>query len=307
VTSGERALDRVRAEPPHIVITDWQTSAMTGIELCRRLRDLRDIAWIYSIILTAYESTDHVLEAFEAGADDFLTKPFDIRELLARVRVGERVVVLERELAKQTDETRRSSARLELANRELARVNERLRQMARTDELTGLGNRRAAMDELARAWHDAQRYGTPLACVIFDIDHFKLVNDTHGHDVGDAALVEIAREVQRCVRLNEQAFRIGGEEFLLICPRSSETDAAMAAERIRAAIDRMRMQICGTDMHCTISFGVAERSESMEDASDLLRIADRALYAAKNAGRNRVERASNHADQHHDAEQLPKS
>jgi len=281
---------------PHILITDWQTATISGIDLCRRVRATTGIAWVYSIILTAYESTDQVLEAFEAGADDFLTKPFDIRELLARVRVGERIVVLERELARQTDETRQSSARLEIANRELARVNDRLREMARTDELTGLGNRRAAMDELARAWHDSHRHGTPLACVIFDIDHFKLVNDTHGHDIGDSVLVQLSREIQRCVRLNEQAFRIGGEEFLLICPRSGEADAAMAAERIRAAVERLDLQIGGTRIRTTVSLGVAERMDAMTDAGELLKSADTALYRAKDAGRNCVHLASTHSE-----------
>jgi len=279
--NGIEALEIDSAQAPQMIITDWMMPEVDGLELCRRLRAGEETGFAYIIVLTASIEENRVVEALEAGADDFLTKPYNRQELLARVRAGERIVRLEAGMAERSREVSRYNARL-------AAANDQLRVMATTDELTGLANRREALARLGEHWSLAVRHGDPLACIVADIDHFKQFNDTHGHAVGDTVLKTTAHVLRRTARYGEAACRIGGEEFLIICPRSTVPSAEMGAERVRSAVAGHMVEHNGTALSVTLSLGVAERTESMEGPDDLLKAADEALYAAKEAGRNRV-------------------
>jgi diguanylate cyclase (GGDEF)-like protein len=280
-SSGLNALEIDRAQAPQMIITDWMMPELDGLELCRRLRRGDESGHAYIIVLTASREENRTVEALEAGADDFLTKPYNRHELLARVRAGERIVRLEAGMAERSREVSRYNARL-------AAANDQLRIMATTDELTGLANRREALARLAEHWSLAVRHGDPLACVIADIDHFKRFNDALGHAVGDAVLKATAEVLRKTARAGEAVCRIGGEEFLLICPRSRAQSAEVAAERLRSSAAAHVIQHNGNSMSVTLSLGVAERTERMAGPDDLLKAADDALYAAKRAGRNRV-------------------
>jgi len=279
--NGKEALEKIHAEGPSIVLTDWMMPVMDGLELCRVIRSSEAVGFIYIIMLTAHSDKDRLVEAFEAGADDFLSKPFHPSELMARLGAGVRIVKLEADLAKHRLEVHK-------ANAELVSLNERLDTLATTDELTGLANRREAMRRLDESWAASQREQRPLSCILFDIDHFKRCNDTYGHDAGDAVLRETAAVITRIARTNEHPSRFGGEEFLMVCPSSTPAEAAKAAERIREAVAAHVVHCNGNDISVTISLGVASRSTGAETPEELIKQADEALYQAKESGRNKV-------------------
>jgi diguanylate cyclase (GGDEF)-like protein len=286
---GLQALGVLGAEGPPIVVTEWVMPAMSGLELCRAIRAHEGIAFAYVIVLTKLCAEDGCLvEAFEAGADDFLLRPYDPKELLARIRAGERIIGLHDQLEHRNRDVHRVNAELAIANRKLTAANEQLNRMATYDELTGLVNRREALGRLAEYWESATRHGGPLACIVLDIDHFKRVNDAHGHGVGDVVLKETAAVLRKSARQSEAVSRTGGEEFLVLCPRSTMTMAAVGAERLRRAVEANAVRCGGLSLGLTVSLGVAERTLEMKSPDDLLRAADRALYAAKDAGRNTV-------------------
>lgn len=280
-TSGAEALEKDRREPAQIIIADWQMPEMDGLELCRRLRAHEGLGFVYIIVLTAQSERHRVVGALDAGADDFMTKPYSREELVAHVRAGERIVRLEADLARRTHEIARYNA-------ELTAANDRLRVMATTDELTGLANRREGLARLEEHWQLATRHGELLACIVADIDHFKRFNDTHGHAAGDVVLKAVADALQNAARREERVCRIGGEEFLIICPRTSAAGATAAAERMRRAVGDQSIRGHGGEYRVTLSAGVAERDEAMTRPDDLLKAADDMLYAAKEAGRNRI-------------------
>lgn len=280
-SNGAEAMRTILSEGPPIVITDWVMPELDGMSLCRAVRSEEGMGFVYLIVLTGHSNEDKLVEAFEAGADDFLVKPCNRKELLARIRAGQRIVRLERDLAQRTRE-------VHLHNAQMAIVNDRLNRMATTDELTGVLNRRAAMLRLHEDWATAVRAGQPFACVLLDIDHFKKFNDNYGHDVGDLVLRETAKMLQKTTRLGEAVARVGGEEYLVLCPLSTAGMAAKAAERLRTAIAGHLIQHGTQSLAVTISLGVAERVPAMETPDDLLKAADEALYVAKRAGRNRV-------------------
>ncbi len=281
-SNGAEAMRVLLAHGPQIVVTDWMMPEMDGLELCRAIREHEGAGFVYTIILTALSDEDRLVEAFDAGADDFLVKPFNRKELLARIRAGDRIVRLEHDLAARTRE-------MHLQNAQLAIVNDKLNTMAITDELTGLFNRRAAMDRLRDHWAGSSRHGQPLTCISLDIDHFKAINDAHGHDFGDVVLREVANVLLNTVRVGESCCRVGGEEFLVICPSTTAEMGGRAAERLRAAVERREIRHHNTVLGVTMSLGVAERVVGMEAMDDMLKAADEALYTAKRSGRNRVQ------------------
>lgn len=276
-----RLLNDVGAQ---IVITDWEMPVMDGLQLCREIRHSETIGFVYAIILTAH--TDRVVEAFDAGADDFLPKPPKKAELLARLKAAIRIIDLEAHLARQNREIHK-------VNAELTMLNYRLREMATTDELTGLANRRVMIEGLKSCWEAAVRRSRPLACLVMDLDHFKRFNDNYGHEVGDAVLRGVADSLRKSTRSCDQVYRCGGEEFVVLCPDTTADEALIAAERLRIAIESTEIQVGSLTLKATASFGVSEREEAMRDPDDLLRLADTALYKAKAEGRNcvRVSRA----------------
>lgn len=281
-------LQRVLQDGIQLIITDWMMPDMDGLELCRAIRAHEGVSFAYVIVLTASTDEGRIVEAFEAGADDFLSKPFNRRELLARLRGGLRIIRLQQDLDRRSREVHRFNAEMAIAHRELAEANEKLNRMATTDELTGLTNRREALARLDDHWASAVRHDQPLACIGLDIDHFKSFNDTHGHAIGDLVLKETAGVLLATARREERVCRVGGEEFLILCPLSTEKMAAIAAERLRRAVEAHRIKSGDLELSVRISLGVAERTEGMNGPDDLLKAADDALYAAKKAGRNRV-------------------
>jgi two-component system, cell cycle response regulator len=285
--SSEKALEIQRSGNPQMVITDLVMPQMDGLELCRRLRPQEGAGFIYIIVLTARSEKSVLVEALDAGADDFLTKPFGREELLAHVRAGERIVRLEAKLAERSREVSRYNARL-------ATTNNKLRALATIDELTGLPNRREAMARLAEHWSLAARHTTPFSCISADIDHFKSFNDTYGHAVGDFVLKATAAVLRRASRAGDVVCRFGGEEFLVICPNLTAGSAEAAAERLRQAVQQNPVKYGANELTVTLSLGVAERADHMRGPDDLLKSADDALYAAKWGGRNRVCVAGEH-------------
>lgn len=266
---------------PHIVITDWDMPEMTGIEFCKSLRTTREGQRIYVIVLTAQESEACVVEAFSAGADDYMVKPVVPRILHARLRAGQRLVDLQQEVYREQDENRRNIAELALANR-------RLEQTALTDVLTNLPNRRHAIRRLEQVWSASVRAGETVTLMLIDVDHFKAINDTYGHAPGDRILAEIATVLRNAARNDDEVCRIGGEEFMVVCNTQDAAAAQIAAERLRLAIERHPHGLKDYGNKLTISIGLAVLPAKDTDPDRLMRIADQALYQAKRLGRNRV-------------------
>ncbi|MFH1747841.1 MAG: diguanylate cyclase [Planctomycetota bacterium] len=283
-TNGREAVEILNRVGADVVITDWSMPEMNGIDLCRAIHELREtgVLWlVHVILLTAHNDKQHVVEAFEAGADDFLSKPYDLQELLARIRVGQRVLRLQSELLERQLELAKSNAQMTILNQKLGRL-------ANTDALTSLPNRRHVLDRYADAWELAKRSNQPISCIMADVDHFKKVNDTYGHNTGDCVLREMAQRIQSQLRRYDLCGRFGGEEFLIICPGITADGAAVLAERIRLKIAARKVDANGTAIKVTMSFGVASTQSGYEDPEILTAQADKMLYAAKEHGRNQV-------------------
>jgi diguanylate cyclase (GGDEF)-like protein len=282
---GESALEYAFEHEPEMVITDWHMKPMNGLELCKALRASALGGNVYIVMLTASESEDALVEAFGAGIDDYVIKPPSVRVLKARIRAGQRIITLHKKLARERKEIERYSS-------ELAAANRRLELMAHTDQLTGLPNRRYAMDRLEQEWADARMFGRPLSIMMLDLDWFKSINDTLGHDAGDQALVHAARVMRDTVRTSDIVCRMGGEEFLIITSDTDGTAAVQTAERVRAAIERRQPGELALSRPLTASIGVADSTSAAVSLKELLLKADDALYQAKQDGRNGVRRAT---------------
>lgn len=292
-SNGTEAMELLLSEGPPIVVTDWVMPGMDGVTLCRQIRAHEGIPFTFIILMSTQErNEEHVIKALDAGADDFVSKPVHERELLARLRSGERFLMLQQDLDRRNREVHRSNAEMAVAYEQLGQLNEKLKKIATTDELTGLTNRRAALEMLEENWAAAKRHGWPLSVISFDIDYFKSFNDAYGHAIGDHVLREVADIARRNARREEKCCRIGGEEFLILCPNSTEEMATVGAERIRRAIGGQVIEHEGFKLSVTISLGVAQTLPHMAGSDALLHAADTALFAAKDAGRNQVCRAS---------------
>jgi two-component system cell cycle response regulator len=233
------------------------------------------------VMLTGIVDEDQVVEAYEAGVDDYLTKPINPKILLARLRAGERVVGLQNEIEADREDILRFAA-------ELAMTNRRLEEAALLDSLTGIPNRRYAMERIHQEWAAADRGARPLACMVIDVDHFKQVNDNYGHDTGDMVLQRVADILKHTARTHDVCCRLGGEEFLVVCPDSDAAAAAQCAERLRQAVAAMRVSVGNVALQVTVSVGVAARASGMSSPDVLIKEADRAVYRAKEEGRNRT-------------------
>ena len=206
-----------QADGPRLMVLDWMMPHIDGVEVCRTIRKSTSRSYVYLILLTAKDKQEEILEGLEAGADDYITKPFDFHELVARLRSGKRILELQDQLLTQ----------------------------ATHDSLTGLLNREAILEILQRESRRALRNKTQLAVIMADMDHFKDINDTHGHLTGDSVLRETAKAVHGCLRSYDSIGRYGGEEFLIVAPDCSENEAVHLAERLRNAVKDVAVPASG--------------------------------------------------------------
>jgi diguanylate cyclase (GGDEF) domain len=263
---GAEAWQALQAgDAPRLVILDWMMPEMDGVDVCRRARALKTLQPPYIILLTALGYKESVVVGLEAGADDYVGKPYDPAELRARLAVGRRLVDL---------------------NDELLEAQHALETQARTDALTGILNRGAILKELEQEIQRAEREGSRLGLGMLDIDHFKRVNDTCGHAAGDAVLCEVVRRAQGALRPYDGFGRFGGEEFLVIVPGAGENELREVLERIRGAVGSTAIAVGEHRLAVTVSLGAATCVGEAADA--LIARADDALYAAKQEGRDRV-------------------
>jgi diguanylate cyclase (GGDEF)-like protein len=253
--------------PPELLILDWVMPEIDGTELCRRIREQQRSRYQYILLVTGKNDRQDVVRGLDAGADDYLTKPFDRDELRARLRVGKRILALQDNLI---------------------HAREELRFQATHDVLTGLWNRGAVMELLNHEFDRSTRANVPTAVLMLDLDHFKKINDTHGHLAGDAVLKEAARRLTRAVRSYDSVGRYGGEEFLVVLPGCDRNQTRNTAERIRAEIASGPVSAAGAEISFTASIGAAVAGPGALSPGEVLATADSALYQAKNTGRDRT-------------------
>jgi len=268
VQDGTSAWEVLQADDaPRLAILDWMMPGLSGPEVCRLVRERAAPHYTYLILLTARNDKADLIAGMEAGADDYLVKPFDTSELKVRLGPGRRIVQLQRELL---------------------HVQELLREQATRDALTKLWNRHAINEILVRELARSYRENIPLGILMADLDSFKQVNDTHGHVAGDGVLQEVARRFVASSRTYDAVGRYGGEEFLLIMPGCDEQAALQTAERMREAIRQEPIRLGETQVGVTTSFGVMSLPRGREASPEaVIRLADEALYQAKQAGRDR--------------------
>ncbi|HEY2827760.1 MAG TPA: diguanylate cyclase, partial [Pirellulales bacterium] len=267
---GVEAL-RILEEPdaPKLAILDWLMPGLDGVQICRKIREQRSEPYTYILLLTGKNSKCDVVEGLDAGADDYVIKPFDSQELQVRLRTGKRILYLQEQL---------------IAARET------LRDQATHDSLTGLWNRAATLELLMGELARQQRHGGSIGVALVDLDGFKQINDVHGHLMGDEVLRAAAIAMQNCTRRYDAVGRFGGEEFILVLPGCDSINALSHAERVRAAVEQISIETPQGHIGVTASVGVTvARPQQIIDACGLIRAADSALYEAKRNGRNRVE------------------
>lgn len=274
---GESAWRLYQREGADTVISDWMMPGMDGVELCKRIRRMDDRAYTYFIILTALSEREYRLEGMRAGADDYLAKPLDRDELHLRLIAAQRVTTLHRKLQEQA--------------RELERLNREFFESGRVDALTGIANRLRMQEDLRAVAARIERFGDGFSIALFDIDHFKLYNDTLGHVAGDDVLREVARALAGACRSGDTVYRYGGEEFLAILGTPNVELAAIIVDRMRVAVEELGLTHpkSHTAPVVTVSAGVASLlTGGSGTVDDALRRADMALFGAKQQGRNRL-------------------
>jgi two-component system, cell cycle response regulator len=262
---------RILQQPdaPHLAILDWLMPGLDGVQICREIRRQQAERYTYMLLLTGKNAKVDVIEGLDAGADDYVIKPYDPQELQVRLRTGKRILYLQEQLIA---------------------ARESLREQATHDSLTGLWNRAAIFEILADELARQKRHGGSIGIALVDLDHFKQINDDYGHQVGDQTLRAAAETMTRCTRRYDAVGRIGGEEFLIVLPGCDKMNALSHAERMRAAIGNLNVAVPGQLLTITASVGVTTVSLGSDiDSCLLIRAADSALYRAKNNGRNCVE------------------
>ena len=271
-SNGKEGLECLKKIPFPIVITDWIMPTMDGSEFCKEVRQKKFQDYVYIIILTAKDSKDDIIVGLNAGADDYLVKPVDSRELVARLKTAERIIALEQALKYRSKEVERLSF---------------------TDSLTQTFNRRYLKEKLPLAIKRARRYRHPLSILICDIDHFKAINDRYGHQAGDSVLESFANCLKNTIREDiDWIVRFGGEEFIIVLPETDLVGAEIAAERYRCLITDQVIVPNSGKRKITASFGFVTvkggDDKPKVDMDILIRAADQCLYRAKDEGRNRV-------------------
>ena len=263
--NGIEALEKLEAQHVQIALSDIMMPKMDGFELINRIRSNPALRNIYLILITARIQEGDRVRGLDLGADDYITKPFSFSELLARVRVGSRVVQYQQHLEYQTQ----------------------------VDSLTGLFNRRAFEKKVHEEFERSKRYHNPLSLMILDIDNFKIINDTYGHHGGDAALVKISETLRQKTRQSDFPSRYGGEEFVLVLPETDQNNALQVAGKIHEEIRSCSFGTADRPFALTVSIGLTSSSRKpYSDWREMLDDADQALYVAKNTGKDRVEVAA---------------
>ncbi len=265
---GARAWEILQQEPrPQVIILDWMMPEMNGLDLCRKVREENRHPYQYVLLATARDAKQDMVRGLEAGADDYLTKPFDKSELRARLRACNRILTLQQ-------------------GQMLAQ--EQLRFQATHDPLTGVWNRGAILETLRRELERSARSHTATGLLMLDIDHFKKINDSYGHLTGDAALREVTHRILNAVRTYDSVGRYGGEEFLIVLPGCGKDELDHGAERIRAAVDSGPILLNGAELCITVSLGAMVTTGGATSDLQMLAAVDAALYRAKQIGRNRT-------------------
>jgi two-component system, cell cycle response regulator len=277
--NGEEALQKISSGQIQMLVTDWDMPGMDGVTLCRRVRESHLPGYLYILLLTSHGSSESLVTGIDAGADDYIRKPPDPAELLARLKAGQRVVRREQSLRD--------------ANDKLRDANDKIQHLSITDPLVGTFNRRYLNEQLMHEVERARRYEQPLAAVMADLDFFKNVNDRYGHQAGDDVLrgfVELAKVSIR--QASDWVARYGGEEFVVVLPQTDLAGAAITAEKIRNCCATTPFETSAGRLVVTASFGVAVLESGTGSigaaAEALLRRADAALYRSKHEGRNRI-------------------
>jgi two-component system cell cycle response regulator len=266
---GESALQALKDDSElRLLVVDWVMPKKDGIEVCKAIRSGPQEPYVYIVLLTAKDDNSDNIAGLDAGADDYLVKPCNPLELKVRLRAGRRVIELQEQLVK---------------------ARESLRFEAMHDSLTGLLNRGAVLEQLTKELVRASRRGAPVSVLMGDLDHFKTINDTHGHAAGDAVLRETARRIKAGVRAYDSVGRLGGEEFICVLPECDAKTGLSVAQRLCRSMSDTPTQYAGTAVAQSISIGVAATDQfGSARADELIRAADAALYRAKHAGRSRA-------------------
>ncbi len=267
VNNGEDALEHVKQNKCSVVLLDWMMPGMDGIEVCREIRRLDNEYICYIIINSAREGSDDIRRALKAGANDYISKKTDSIELKARIGVGVRTAQLEMKLID---------------------LNHRLKHLVRIDSLTELLNHAAILKELSIELERGRRDGTATSILMLDLDRFKAVNDTYGHQTGDKVLIRFAYLLNESCRSFDRIGRYGGEEFLIVLPRTREEESISIGNRIRMRAETLQIDNEIANLRVTCSIGCCTAANSEKHSSSMVAAADSALFRAKKVGRNKV-------------------
>ncbi|MCP4693029.1 MAG: diguanylate cyclase [Desulfobacterales bacterium] len=279
--NGSQALEFLKQEDPELILLDIMMPEMDGYEVCKRIKEDSSIQATPIIFLSAKMETEDVVKGFDLGAVDYITKPFNSAELLARVETHITLRLMQKKLEEQNILLQK-----EISIRKEAEA--KLQELATTDYLTELFNRRHFMELSNREFERSKRRKQNLSLMMVDIDHFKSVNDTHGHDIGDEVLKALADVGRTSVRCYDIFARIGGEEFAILLPETNLANSAIVGERFRSAVEEAAVPTEKGEIKITVSIGAAMVTKETSDVDALLKKADVALYSAKQKGRNRV-------------------
>jgi diguanylate cyclase (GGDEF)-like protein len=280
-SNSKDGLNVALRDSPDLILLEISAPEIDGMAFCQVLRDTSIGRSAYIILLGKDNDECRLTQGLSAGADDFLVQPVTVQTLSSKLHTVAKVIQLNKEILKERNGLVRSAG-------EWAGANRRLIQVAMTDPLTHLPNRRHGMDFLAAEWVFARANNLPLACMMIDLDHFKLINDQYGHEAGDFVLATLANLLQSTARSEDMAFRYGGEEFCVVCPGANLAMARVIAERIRQSTAAETFRFRDMKIDVTVSIGVAATEPPYTSDETLIRDADAALYRAKEAGRNQV-------------------